>query len=209
MSDRNPASHIHDAMPPTARGLTIGLLGGSFNPPHEGHRHISIEAMRRVGLDRVWWLVTPGNPLKQNNDLPDIAERAKKSAMIANHPRIAISMIEEKIGSAFTANTIKHLTRKSSGVQFVWLMGGDNLADFHRWERWRDIAAMVPIAVLDRPGTRHKALSSPAAKSLASHQIPPHAAQALTQDEPPIWTYLDIPLSSQSSTALRRKSQGQ
>lgn len=207
MSQREPASKIHSGMPPLARGLTIGLLGGSFNPPHEGHRHISLEAMRRIGLDRVWWLVTPGNPLKNNNGLPPIEERAAACAAIADHRRIAITTIEQQIGSSYTANTIEHLVRKARGANFVWLMGGDNLADFHNWDRWRDIAAMTPIAVLDRPGARHKALSSPAARFLAAHQVPPHAASALKLDAPPIWTYLDIPLSDTSSTALRNTSQ--
>ena len=162
--------------------------------------------MRRIGLDRVWWLVTPGNPLKDNDGLPPLIERAAVCAEIANHPRIAITTVEHKIGSTYTANTIEYLIRRARGAEFVWLMGGDNLTGFHKWERWRDIVAKVPIAVLDRPGTRHKALSSPAAKFLAAHQVPPHAANMLTQEQPPIWTFLDIPLSNASSTAIRNKA---
>lgn len=207
MNDRRPASRIHDRMPPVTRGLKIGLLGGSFNPPHDGHRHITLEAMRRVGLDHVWWLVSPGNPLKNNSNLPPIEERAAACASLANHPRIAITTIEQKIGSPYTANTIDHILRKSRGAQFVWLMGGDNLAEFHHWKHWREIAEAVPIAVLDRPGARHKALASPAAKYLASAQLPPHAANRLLLEELPAWTYLDIPLSSLSSTALRNNQQ--
>jgi len=185
--------------------MTIGLLGGTFNPPHDGHRHISLEAMRRLGLDRVWWLVTPGNPLKDHDGLAPMDQRAKDCASVANHPKISITTIERKIGSAYTANTVEHITRRARGTTFVWLMGGDNLAGFHKWDRWQDISTAVAIAVLDRPGTRHKALSSPAAKTMASSRLPSQSAHLLPGHPPPVWTFLDIPLSGSSSTALRAR----
>jgi len=186
--------------------MTVGLLGGSFNPAHAGHRHISLEAIRRLGLDGVWWLITPGNPLKDNDNLPNLATRTLQCAEIASHPSISISTLEDKIGSSYTANTIRHILAHAPGVQFVWLMGGDNLASFHRWERWQEIAAAVPLAILDRPGARLKALASPAAHALAAGRIPSSAARTLASRKPPAWTYLDIPLSDASSTDLRNKS---
>ncbi|MEL6421466.1 MAG: hypothetical protein AAFQ42_03375, partial [Pseudomonadota bacterium] len=139
-------SAIHDGLPPHAPGQRIGLLGGSFNPPHGGHRHISCEALKRLRLHAVWWIVTPGNPLKQNDDLPRVEDRAIAAAACACHPRIAITLFERKIGARFTADTLAEVQRRTRGTRFTWLMGGDNLAMFHRWDRWRTIANTTPLA---------------------------------------------------------------
>ena len=135
-------------LPPHGPGLKIGLLGGSFDPPHDGHRFISLLALRRLGLDRIWWLVSPGNPLKDVRALPPIAERMAAAARVAHHPRIVVSDIEATLGTRYTRDLILYLRRRCPGVHFVWLMGADNLASFHLWKGWRDIAAEVPIAVI-------------------------------------------------------------
>jgi nicotinate-nucleotide adenylyltransferase len=132
--------------------MRIGLLGGSFTPPHEAHRAISLTALKRLGLDRVWWLVSPGNPLKDPSMLPDLEARVEAARRIARHPRIDVSGFTG--GSAYTIDLLAALKRRFPGVQFVWLMGADNLAEFHHWREWEEIFALVPIAVFDRPGYR-------------------------------------------------------
>lgn len=191
--------------PPLALpGMRIGLLGGSFNPAHQGHRHISVAALTRLGLDRLWWVVTPGNPLKNAADLATLAERIGDAQRVAAHPRIEVTGFEAALNSAFTANTIAYLKRRFPGVNFVWVMGGDNLAQFAQWRDWRRIVEMMPIAVLDRPGARHKALASPAARVFAAFRLDESQAHALPLARPPAWTYLTIPLSGVSSTNLRK-----
>jgi nicotinate-nucleotide adenylyltransferase len=191
--------------PPLALpGMRIGLLGGSFNPAHEGHRQISLAAMERLGLDRLWWVVTPGNPLKSNGELATLAERMRLARRVARDPGIVVTDFEATLSSRFTADTIAFLSERFPGVHFVWIMGGDNLVQFHRWRDWRRIAGLMPIAVMDRPGMRHKALASPAALSLARARIPESRARALPAMTPPAWTYLTIRLTTASSTAIRK-----
>jgi len=191
--------------PPLALpGMRIGLLGGSFNPAHRGHRQISLAAVERLGLDRVWWVVTPGNPLKSNGDLASLEERARLARHVAGHPQIVVTDFEAALPSRFTADTIAFLVRRLPAVRFVWIMGGDNLAQFHRWREWRRIVALMPIAVVDRPGMRHKALASPAARSFSRARIPERRASALATMKPPAWTYLTIRLTTASSTAIRK-----
>jgi nicotinate-nucleotide adenylyltransferase len=191
--------------PPLALpGMRIGLLGGSFNPAHHGHRQISLAAMERLGLDRLWWVVTPGNPLKSNGDLASLAERMRLARGVTKHPHIVVTDFEAALSSRFTADTIGYLTRRFPGVRFVWIMGGDNLMQFHRWRDWRRIAALMPIAVVDRPGMRHRALASPAARSFARARLPEAHARALASMAPPAWTYLTIRLTTASSTAIRK-----
>src|SRR5437588_1590434 len=131
--------------------MRIGLLGGSFNPPHTAHRAISLFAIKRLKLDRVWWLVTPGNPLKEHGALRDLNGRANAARQMANDPRIDVSCLESVIGTRYTADTVNYLRRRASGLRFVWIMGADNLAQFHRWQNWRPIAFEVPLAVLHPP----------------------------------------------------------
>ncbi len=139
-------------LPMAARNMRIGLLGGSFNPPHEAHREISLTALKRLGLDQVWWLVTPGNPLKDPSKLASLESRVEAARKMARHPRIEVTGFAG--GSAYTIDLLAELKRRFPGVNFVWLMGADNLADFHRWQAWQQIFERMPIAVLDRPGFR-------------------------------------------------------
>ena len=191
--------------PPLALpGMRIGLLGGSFNPAHEGHRLISLAALERLRIDRLWWVVTPGNPLKNKAELAGFSERLERARAVAAHPRIDVTGFEAALPVPYTASTLSYLRRRFPGVHFVWLMGGDNLAQIHRWHRWRDIFQLMPIAVMDRPGARPKALASPAAKLFANSRLAEADAGALPLMEPPAWAYLTIPLSAASSTKLRR-----
>ena len=192
-------------MPLAMPGQRIGLLGGSFNPPHEGHRHISVEAMRRLGLDQVWWLVSPGNPLKSHNGLPTITERIEAAGDVAAHPGIIVTGFEEALGSPYTAETLSYLKRRLPLVHFVWLMGADNLAQIHRWRHWRTIFSTFPIAIVDRPGWRHRALASPAANLFGNYILPETKARRLPLAAAPTWTVLSIPLSNLSSTQLRQQ----
>jgi nicotinate-nucleotide adenylyltransferase len=190
-------------LPPHAPGLKIGLLGGSFDPPHRAHRAVSLFAMRRLGLDRMWWLVTPGNPLKDTRRLPPLADRLEAARRLAAHPRIDVTDLEAAIGTRFTCDTIEWLTRRFPAVRFVWVMGADNLAQFDRWRHWRAIAARVPIAVVDRFGASFAATASTAAHALASARMRESAARALPSRRPPAWVYLHGIKSPLSSTAIR------
>jgi nicotinate-nucleotide adenylyltransferase len=191
-------------MPRIAPGMRIGLYGGSFNPPHAGHRHVSLMALKRLGLDRIWWVVTPGNPLKDPGELASTALRVAEARKIASHPRIDVTTFEETIGARYTVDTLAYLKRRHPGVRFVWIMGADNLASFHRWRGWRSIARMMPIAVIDRPGWTLKAARSRTAISLASKRIRESEAPELPRRKPPVWVFLHGPRSHLSSTALRR-----
>jgi len=186
-----------------APNMRIGLLGGSFNPAHEAHREISLTALKRLGLDQVWWLVTPGNPLKDPSKLASLESRVEAAREMARHPRIEVTGFAG--GSAYTIDLLAELKRRFPGVNFVWLMGADNLAQFHRWRAWEEIFAAVPIAVLDRPGLRLKARASKAAQRFALYQVDESDAGGLTRLEPPAWTILSHRLSGVSSTALRAK----
>jgi nicotinate-nucleotide adenylyltransferase len=189
--------------PPAAAGQRIGLLGGSFNPPHRAHVAISEAVMKRLGLDAVWWLVTPGNPLKSHGDLAPLTERLAACRRLVTNPRIKITALEADLGSASTAVTLSFLTRRYPDVHFVWIMGGDNLAGFHRWAAWRRIAALMPFVVADRPQWRLAALSSPAARALARFRLGDEAAATLARRTSPAWLYLTLRLSSESSTEIR------
>lgn len=203
MSDAPAAPLPPRAIPPHADGLRIGLLGGSFNPPHAAHRAISLFAMRRLGLDRVWWLVTPGNPLKEGRALRTLAERMTAAKTVARHPRIDVSCLETVIGTRYSVDTISYLRRRCPTVRFVWIMGADNLAQFHRWKDWRRIASLVPIAVIDRPPASLRALSSVATQALGPYRIDQRQAATLADRRAPAWTFLTGLKSSLSSTGLR------
>jgi nicotinate-nucleotide adenylyltransferase len=190
-------------LPAHAPGMRIGLLGGSFNPPHAGHRHASLVAMKRLRLDRVWWLVTPGNPLKRNDGLPPLPQRLAAAAAVARHPRISVTGIEAAIGTRYTYDTLLWLTRHCPGLRFVWIMGADNLAGFHRWQRWREIAAMMPIAIVDRPQATLRAAGGKAALALARWRLDETDAGLLVTRRPPAFVFLHGPRSGLSSTQLR------
>jgi nicotinate-nucleotide adenylyltransferase len=186
-------------------GERIGLLGGSFNPPHAAHVLASRTAIARLGLARVWWLVSPGNPLKSHDELRPLSERVAACKRIIGHLPIVVTSFEGDLGTSRTAATLAALVHRRSGVHFVWLMGADNLATFHRWGRWRDIAAVVPLAVIDRPRWRLPASSSPAARALAESRVPEARARLLADRMPPAWTMLTTRLSGLSSTEIRSR----
>jgi nicotinate-nucleotide adenylyltransferase len=184
-------------------GMRIGLLGGSFNPPHIAHRAISLFAIKRLKLDRVWWLVSPGNPLKDHAALRDLDERAEAARRMANDPRIDVSCLEAVIGTRYTADTITYLRRRASGLRLVWIMGADNLAQFHRWQSWRRIASEVPIAVIDRPPQSFRAMAAPAAQALSRYRLPENQAGRLADQRAPAWVFLTGMKLNLSSTGLR------
>ncbi len=183
--------------------MRIGLLGGSFNPPHAAHRAISLFAIKRLKLDRVWWLVTPGNPLKDTGGLRDLSARADAARKMADDPRIDVSCLESVIGTRYTVDTISWLCRRCPSLRFVWIMGADNLAQFHRWENWRRIAWQVPVAVIDRPPQSFRALAGPAAQALAPYRVPEKDAGRLADRHPPAWAFLTGLKLSLSSSGLR------
>jgi len=188
-------------------GQRIGLLGGSFNPPHAAHRLISHTALKRLGLDAVWWVVTPGNPLKSHNELAPLDERmALCRAMAKYDPRIKITAFEKDLPTTYTAGTLGFLMARFSHTRFVWLMGADNLATFHRWDQWRGIAGMMPIAVVDRPNWRLASMASPAARYMSKSYVREDFSHVLPILEPPAWTFLSGPLSDLSSTAIRTQN---
>ena len=189
-----------------APNMRIGLLGGSFNPPHAAHRAISLTALKRLGLDQVWWLVAPGNPLKDTAKLASLEERVEAAWELAKHPRIEVTGFEAVSGSAYTIDLLDVLKRRFPGVRFVWLMGADNLAQFDRWRAWEEIFASMPIAVLDRPGFRLKARAGKAAQRFAAYRVDESDAGGLALLEPPAWTFLTHILSGLSSTELRAKT---
>jgi nicotinate-nucleotide adenylyltransferase len=197
------AQSISRSIPLYTTGMRIGLLGGSFNPPHIAHRAISLFAIKRLRLDRVWWLVTPGNPLKDSGTLHDLDERLEAARRMADDPRIDVSCLESVIGTRYTVDTISYLRRRASGLRFVWIMGADNLAQFHRWQNWRRIASEVPIAVIDRPPQSFRALAAPAAQALARYRLPENQAASLADQHAPAWVFLTGMKLSLSSTGLR------
>lgn len=184
-------------------GQTIGLLGGSFDPAHYGHVHITRWALKRFRLDRVWWLVSPGNPLKKRAPAPLSERIAFAKERLGGDPRVEVTGIEAMLGTRKTIDTLRALQQNYPAVRFVWIMGTDNLAQFHRWDSWREIAERVPLAIVARPGSRLSARFSPAARALARFRLSPEAAPVLARRVPPAWCVIDIPLNALSSTAIR------
>ena len=193
-------------LPPDTGDAAIGLLGGSFNPAHEAHVEISETALSRLGLARVWWLVTPGNPLKTGGGPAPLDQRIAAARRLVGSRRITVTGFERALGDPYTIATLTYLARRRPRARFVWIMGADCLAEFHRWRQWREIMSLLPIAVVDRPGWRFKALSSIAATRFASSRLPEQAAALLPSLRPPAWVFLTGPLSDISSTAIRNGS---
>jgi nicotinate-nucleotide adenylyltransferase len=195
-------------LPPSVPGMRIGLFGGSFNPVHDGHRLVARTALRRLSLDRIWLLVTPGNPLKDTRRLPPTAERVAAADALMHHPRIIATGFEDGIGTRYTLDTLRWLVLRRPQVRFVWIMGADNLASFHRWQGWREIARLMPIAVIDRPGATLRAISGPAGRALARWRIEETDGRLLAGHAPPAWVFVHGRRSTLSSTAIRQKQAG-
>ncbi|SDU47901.1 nicotinate-nucleotide adenylyltransferase [Stappia sp. ES.058] len=193
----------HLRIPHTEPECTVGLFGGSFNPPHSGHRLVADTALKRLALDQIWWLVTPGNPLKDPGELEPLTDRIARVEEVADHPRMRVTALEAGLGTSYSARTILNLRQKRPRVRFVWVMGADNLAGFHRWQAWRSIFESVPVAVVDRPGATLSALWSPAAQTFARSRLPEERAIRLATLAPPAWTFLHAPRDPMSSTHLR------
>ena len=186
--------------------MTVGLLGGSFDPAHAGHVHVTRVALKRFALDRVIWLVSPGNPLKTRGPAP-LETRLKRAAAIMRDPRVQVSDVEARIGTRFTAETIAALQKAYPGVRFVWLMGADNLQQFHRWERWQDILHSVPLGILARPGWRQSGLHSRTARQYRHVRVPSKASHLLGCKDAPAWCFVNMPMTPVSSTDIRAKGQ--
>ena len=184
------------------RGMVIGLLGGSFDPAHAGHAHITREAIKRLGLSRVWWLVSPGNPLKARQPAP-MAERMVWAKAVMDDPRVVVTDLEARLGTRYTAETIARLQAMYPGVRFVWLMGADNLVQFHRWERWRDILRAVPVAVLARPGSGVAARGSVAARAFRVYHS--GRGEGWGHRRAPAWAFVNLPLHGASSSEIRAR----
>ena len=193
---------MRQGVPIASKGMVIGLLGGSFDPAHEGHVHITREALKRMGLDQVWWLVSPGNPLKARQPAP-MGDRLGRARQVMQHPKVKITALEERLGTRATFDTISRLTAIYPGVTFVWLMGADNLRQFHRWGRWRDILRSVAVGVLARPGAGVQARMSVAARAFRVHQV--DRGENLRGRKPPVWCFVNLPLNDASSTEIRAK----
>ena len=194
----------HLVLPHTEKGMTVGLFGGSFNPPHAGHVLVSEIALRSLGLDQLWWMVTPGNPLKSRQELASLADRIAASETMARDPRIKVTAFEQAFGETHTARILARLKALRPGVRFIWIMGADNLKSFHRWQNWQGIAETFPIAVVDRPGSTLSYLSSKMAQRFQAARVEESDARSLGRMRPPAWTFLHGPRSSLSSTAIRR-----
>ncbi|WP_310220961.1 nicotinate-nucleotide adenylyltransferase [Neorhizobium sp. 2083] len=190
-------------MPHAERGMAVGLFGGSFNPPHEGHLLVAEIALRRLGLDQLWWMVTPGNPLKSRSELASLDDRLAMSEKLIDDPRIKITAFEKTLGGSYTADTLAFVKAKNPLVHFVWVMGADSLKTFHHWQKWQTIASTFPIAVIDRPGATLSFLSSKMARTFDYARVDEDDAGTLWKRRAPAWTFIHGPRSALSSTAIR------
>ena len=199
MSKHRP--HRHVRLPGIAGDLAIGVMGGSFDPPHAGHAHVIETARRVLGLDRVWVFVAAGNPLKKTQTA--FVDRLASAQRRLAGRRTSVSGLEAELGLRYTIDVLRRLKRSAPRARFVWIMGADNLRDFHRWRRWKEIAELAPIAVISRPGASPKAGLSRFARQFSAHRIPEAAARTLKTHRPPAWVYISAPLDDTSSTELR------
>lgn len=190
-------------LPVSAPGMRIGLFGGSFNPPHLGHRLVSRQVLKRLGLDAVWWLVSPGNPLKDHSDLAPLTDRVIAARKITERPNIHVTGFEAAHGFRYSYDTISYLKRTLPDRKLVWIMGADNFAGLHHWERWNEITQLIPMAIYVRPGSSRRAPFSKAAIRLAKYRLDESDATLLPNVEAPAWVYLHGLMSGLSSTAIR------
>jgi len=184
-------------------GRRIGLLGGSFNPAHRGHLEISRSALERLGLDQVWWLVSPQNPLKPERGMAPLGQRLTGAQRLARDPRIRASALESALGTTYTADTVTAIARRFPRCRFVWLMGADNLVQISKWKDWEIIFRTLPVAVFDRPSYSLRALAATAARRFAGQRLPEAAARGLAERTPPAWVFVHQRLNPQSSTRIR------
>ena len=191
-----------------APGQRIGLLGGSFNPAHRGHLEISRAALDRLGLDRVWWLVSPQNPLKTTHDMAPMEQRLASARALARDPRILALALESALGTVYTADTVTALVERFPRARFVWLMGADNLIQVSDWKNWETIFRTVAVAVFDRPSYSLGALAATAARRFARRRLPESAARTLAERAPPAWVFVHQRLNPQSSTGIRAAGRG-
>jgi len=198
---------IASRLPPSAPGMRIGLFGGSFNPPHDGHRLVAETALRRLHLHQIWWMISPGNPLKRQGDLKSLEQRVAMSRMLVRDPRIRVTTFEAEYNLRYTAETIAFVRRRRPGVHFVWIIGADNLAGFHKWQNWQTIVETIPIAVIDRPGATLAFLSAKMAKRFDLARVDEAHAADLALRKAPAWTFIHGPRSFHSSTQLRRQEE--
>jgi len=188
------------------RSCSVGLLGGSFNPAHGGHVHISCEAYKHLGLDEIWWLVSPQNPLKSPYEMARLDKRLERSRELTSHiPYIYVTALELELGTQYTADTIKTLQQRFHHIQFTWIMGADNLQQFHRWHRWKWIAEHVPIAVFNRKPHTYPALNSLTAQRYSYARLDENDGKLLPFSNAPAWTFFNIRPNTESSTAIRQK----
>jgi nicotinate-nucleotide adenylyltransferase len=208
MAPLAPPSPRFSALPPNPWGgrsrKRIGVLGGSFNPAHAGHLHVSLQALHCLGLDELWWLVSPQNPLKPQAGMAPLAERMADARTIARHPKIRVTGLEARLGTRFTADTLGVLVRRFPETRFVWLMGADNLAQIPDWDRWETIFRTVAVAVFDRSPYSYQSLAGKAARRFARVRLPVRQAGLLADVAPPVWTFLHLRRHPASATAIRR-----
>lgn len=209
MADQRPRRRAvaHLRLAP-ARHLRIGLLGGSFNPAHPGHRHVALVALQRLRLDAVWWLVSPQNPLKPAAGMARLADRLASARRVARHPRFQVTTLESDLGTRFTADTVAALCRRFPATRFVWLMGADNLFSVHRWQRWTDIFHRVPVAVIVRTPYSVRASRGMAAYRFRRWRLPERRACRLAARTAPAWVFLHVRRHPASSTEIRRQGGG-
>lgn len=203
---RRPVVRLEPPAPPEpergAPALRVGLFGGSFNPAHAGHLHVSIEALKRLRLDQVWWLVSPQNPLKGAQGMASLAERLAGARALARHPKLKVMTLESRLGTRYTADTLARLGAWP-GHRFVWLMGADNLTQLPRWKKWRGILAGCPVAVFERHPYSYRALAGPVARAFASDRLAEDRAEELPTHPPPAWVFVRIRPHPASATAIR------
>jgi nicotinate-nucleotide adenylyltransferase len=200
-------SNIHNRLV-APKGARIGLLGGSFNPAHEGHMHLTRLAFRHLDLDRVWWMVSPQNPLKPTAGMASLAERMKKARAVATHPHIQVTDIETRLGTRYTSDTLPAIKKRFPGGKFVWLMGADNLVQIDQWQNWTSIFMTLPVAIFARPSYSLRAENATAVRRFSRSRVDRTHAKRLAQMKPPAWVYLKTPLCPVSATEIRSRLGG-
>ncbi|MCC6863899.1 MAG: nicotinate-nucleotide adenylyltransferase [Rhodobacteraceae bacterium] len=193
---------MRTGFPKACKGMVIGLLGGSFDPAHRGHVHITREALKRMRLNRVWWLVSSGNPLKEHVPAPSV-DRMARARLLMRDPRVVVTDLEVRLGTVRTVDTLAQLQALYPGVRFVWLMGADNLVQFHRWERWQEILWRVPVGVLARPGWSVRGRTSKAARVFSGERV--GRGEALRLRGAPAWCFVNLPMDGSSSSEIRAR----